>query len=76
MSQTTPSTPYGNQDFRLIAARRLIWDKNAWQHPGHIALVTRSLKQLMDEEGRTMETLAEAEMLIRKLAARHNRGAS
>ena len=76
MSQTAPSTPYGDQDFRLIAARRLVCEKNAWQHPAYIALVTRSLTQLMDEEGRAMETLAEAAMLIKKLTASHNRDAS
>ena len=76
MSQTAPSTPYGDQDFRLIAARRLVCDKNAWQQPGYIVLVIHSLKQLMNDEGRARETLAEAAMLIRKLAASHNRDAS
>ena len=76
MSQTAPLTPYGDQDFRLIAARRLVWDKNAWHAPAHIALVTRSLKQLMNEEDQASEALAEAAMLIKKLAARHNSDAS
>ncbi len=66
MTQATP-TPYGDQDFRLIAARRLVWDKSAWQRPGTLALSIRSLQQLMAEEGRTRQTLAEAEMLIAKL---------
>ena len=76
MSQTAPSTPYGDQDFRLIAARRLVCDKNAWQAPAHIWLVTNSLRQLMGEDGCTRQTLAEAALLIKKLAASHNRDAS
>jgi hypothetical protein len=72
MPQTDSSTPYGDQDFRLIAARRVVWDKNAWQSPAHIWLVIRSLQELMAEENRPRETLAEAAMLMKKLSSSHN----
>jgi hypothetical protein len=54
-------------DFRLVAARQLRWDKDAWRDQGHLALVIRTLEQMVADETESAETRAEAEMLIRKL---------
>ena len=55
------------QDFRLIAARQLVHDSEAWRNPGYLGLVTRTLQQMQDGEPASLETRAEIEMLIKKL---------
>ena len=57
------------EDYRLVAARRLVWNKDAWRAPAHVALAIRSLEAMLAAETLSTETRAEAEMLIRKLTA-------
>ena len=55
------------EDFRLIAARKLIHDSEAWRNPGYLGLVTRTLQQMQDGETISAVTHAEIEMLMKKL---------
>jgi hypothetical protein len=54
-------------DYRFVAARRLVWNKDAWREPALLALAIRALNQLVAGESGSPESLAEAEMLIKKL---------
>jgi len=54
-------------DFRLVAARRLRFNENAWQDQGHLWLVIHTLKQIVADVTETVVARAEAEMLIKKL---------
>jgi hypothetical protein len=55
------------EDYRLVAARQLRWDKEAWRKPAHLALVIRALKQIVADESESPVSRAEAEMLTKKL---------
>jgi hypothetical protein len=55
------------QDFRLVAARRLTWNKDAWREPAFVALAIRGLQQIVADETESPESQAEAKMLIEKL---------
>ena len=54
-------------DFRLIAARKLVCDSEAWRNPAYLNLVTRTLQQMQNGEPASTATHAEMEMLIKKL---------
>jgi hypothetical protein len=54
-------------DLRLIAARRLVWNKDAWRDPGYLALVTRWMKSIVEDEAESAKAHAEAAMLMKKL---------
>jgi len=54
-------------DHFLIAARQLLWDKNAWREPAFLNLVIRALEQKVAEQDTSPAYRTEAEMLIRKL---------
>lgn len=54
-------------DLRLVAARRLAWNKDAWREPALLAFVIRTLKQIVADETENPESRAEADMLIGKL---------
>ena len=51
----------------LIAARQLLWDKNAWREPGFLSFVIRTLEQIVADEDTSPAYRTEAEMLIKKL---------
>jgi hypothetical protein len=54
-------------DFRLVAARRMRWNSEAWREPAQIALVIRGLEEIVYDQSETAEAQAEAKMLIAKL---------
>jgi len=56
-------------DFRLVAARQLVWNKEAWRQPAYLGLVIRTLQDMLaaDPEDPTMR--AELESLIKRLYA-------
>lgn len=54
-------------DIRLVAARRMIWDKDAWRRPGMLALLTRSMQDIVDSDDEPDIARTEAKMLIKKL---------
>ncbi len=68
MTETSPQRSlHAEQDFRLIAARQLSWDKDAWREPAYLAFVIRTLKEIAVNETESRESRAEAEMLMKKL---------
>lgn len=57
-------------DFRLVAARRLVWDEKCCrEQPAFRAMVIRALDGMRDVEDLTPATQAEIDMLIKKLRA-------
>ena len=54
-------------DPRLVFARRLVWDPEAWRSPGTIAFACRCLEAILEEPNTSKETLAEANMLLKQL---------
>lgn len=56
-------------DFRLVAARRMVWDKQVWRRPGTLGLAIRTLEQILETEELSSAEQAEVEMLIRQLYA-------
>ena len=54
-------------DYRLVAARKLDWNENAWREPARIALVISGLKTFLADNPENPVLRAEAEHLIRKL---------
>jgi len=56
-------------DFRLIAARRMAWDKEIWRWPARLGLAIRTLEQILETEEMSSGEQAEVEMLIRQLYA-------
>ena len=55
------------EDFRLVAARRLVWNKDAWREPAFLGLVIDTVKRIATDEAESPEARAEAEMLVKKL---------
>lgn len=66
MTNTSTTDPI-TDDIRLVAARRKIWDKDAWRDAGLLGLIIRNLKAITDDETEALSARAEAEMLIKKL---------
>lgn len=56
-------------DYRLVAARRLAWNKNAGSEAALIALATQGLRELLAGEADDSVVRAEAEYLIKKLGS-------
>ena len=56
-------------DLRLVGARRMIWDEEAWRVPASIAFHIRNLNQILADDDESPESRAEAKMLIPKLHA-------
>ena len=56
-----------HHDFRLVAARILIWEKEPWRDQGFVALVRLGLQHVIEENDVGTQNRAEAEMLTRKL---------
>lgn len=54
-------------DYRLVAARRLAWNEEAWREPALIYLALAGLKNIAIDETQPREVHAEVEFLIRKL---------
>ena len=54
-------------DYRLVAARRLAWNENAWREPARLALVISGLQAFLAEYPEETESRAEAQNLIKKL---------
>lgn len=54
-------------DLRLVAARRMVWDSNAWRQPAMVALLTRRMQDIVDSNDESDVARAEAKMLIKKL---------
>jgi hypothetical protein len=65
----TPRTPHAAPDIRLVNARRLTWDKDAWQAPGFVAFVARELEKILADESEPVASRAEARVLLKKLYA-------
>ena len=51
----------------FIAARQILWDKNAWLQPARLGFLIRALEQIVADEETSPEYRVEAEMLIKKL---------
>jgi hypothetical protein len=64
-----PAADRAASDIRLVNARRLRWDKDAWQDQGFIALVISALDKLISDETECPVSRAEARMLVKKLYA-------
>lgn len=58
-----------SNDFRLVAARQMVWNKEIWRQPASLGLAIRALKQILENEELSSGERAEVEMLIRKLHA-------
>jgi hypothetical protein len=56
-------------DLRLVAARQMDWDKEAWRQPASLRFIIRTLEQLAANEEENPESRIEAERLIKKLYA-------
>jgi hypothetical protein len=56
-------------DFRLIAARRMVCNNEIWREPARVGLAIRTLEQILENEETSSAERAEIEMLIRKLYA-------
>jgi hypothetical protein len=56
-----------NDDYRLAAARRLVWNVEAWREPSILALAIFGLQAFLVEFPDQSESHAEAENLIKKL---------
>lgn len=56
-------------DIRLVVARQMVWDTEAWRRPGSIWEVICSLQQMLEVEERSNADRAEIAMLIKKLYA-------
>ena len=56
-------------DIRLVNARRLTWNKDAWREPGFLGLVTRELERMICDAAEAPESRAEARVLVKKLYA-------
>jgi hypothetical protein len=56
-------------DYRLVAARQMVWDKEIWRRPASLGLAIRALQQILENEEPSSGEQAEIEMLIRKLYA-------
>jgi hypothetical protein len=57
------------EDFRLVAARQLAWDKEACRKHAYRALVIHALEGIVASDVEQPVSRAEAEMLIKKLYA-------
>lgn len=56
-------------DYRLVAARRLVWTPDAWREPARLGLAIRGLKEVIAEWPDNAQNHIEAKMLISKLYA-------
>jgi hypothetical protein len=56
-------------DFRLIAARKMVWEKDLWRQPGRLSIVIRTLEQMAAGDDESPADRAEAERLIAQLYA-------
>jgi len=56
-------------DFRMVAARQMVWDKEIWRRPASLGLAIRALEHILENEDPSNGERAEIEMLIRKLYA-------
>lgn len=54
-------------DYRLVAARSLVWLEPKMREPGRIALTISGLENFIAEGPESAELSAEAENLLRKL---------
>jgi hypothetical protein len=54
-------------DYRLVAARKLTWNENAWREPAFLALVISGLKGFLAEGPENPDSRAEAKYLIHTL---------
>lgn len=54
-------------DYRLVAARKLAWNENAWREPSILALAIFGLQAFLVDYPEKSDSHAEAENLIRKL---------
>jgi len=55
------------EDYRLVAARKLVWDKEAWRKPAVLLQAINWLEQIVADQSGTVVAHAEAQMLINKL---------
>ena len=55
-------------DFRLVAARKLEWDKDIWRKPATLNLSLRTLEKLLGNENENPDSRAEAARLIKRLS--------
>jgi hypothetical protein len=54
-------------DPRLVSARILVWNKDAWRNPAFLHLTIRMLEQIVNSDVESPESQAEAKMLIKQL---------
>ena len=54
-------------DIRLVTARQLLWDKEAWRQPAFLAVAIQMLGQIVEDDAESSEARNEAQMLIKKL---------
>ena len=54
-------------DYRLVAARRLSWNVEAWREPARLALVISGLQGFLADHPEKSVLRAEAENLLKKL---------
>lgn len=57
------------EDIRLVGARRLVWNPDAWQQPGTLHMYAQLLNGIIDNEEESTEARAEAAMLLKQLYA-------
>jgi hypothetical protein len=54
-------------DIRLVTARQLLWDKEAWRQPAFLGFAIQMLDQIVEDDAQSSEARNEAQMLIKKL---------
>jgi hypothetical protein len=56
-----------SDDYRLIAARRLVWKEELWREPALVALAISGLRTILMDESESDEARTEGRYLIKKL---------
>ncbi len=54
-------------DIRLVTARQLLWDKEAWRQPAFLFFAIQMLDQIVENDAEAPEARNEAQVLIKKL---------